>query len=71
MSHQKAFVAYPNQFKGRCNNCGKYGHQSKYFSDKKKGEFTQGKSCWFCDQKGHSMFTCKKFKAAKGKKIRG
>ena len=23
--------------------------------------------CWFCDQKGHTMFTCEKFKAAKGK----
>ena len=36
-------------------------------TNKQKGEFPQGMICWFCDQKGHTMFTCEKFKAAKGK----
>ena len=66
-NHEEAFVAYLNQFKGSCSSCGKYGHQSKYCPDKQKGKFPQGKSCLFCDQKVHSMFTCKEFKAAKSK----
>ena len=45
----------------------KYGHQSKHFLDKQKGESPQRKSCWFCDQKGHSMSTCNTFKAAENK----
>ena len=66
-NHKEAFVVYPNQFKGSCNICGKYGHQSKHFLDKQKGESPQRKSCWFCDQKGHSMSTCNTFKAAENK----
>ena len=33
-SYEEAFVAYPNQFKGSCTSCGKYGHQNKYCLDK-------------------------------------
>ena len=66
-SHKEAVVVYPNQFRGSCNSCGKYGHQGKRCPDKQELEFPQGKCCWICDQKGHSMFTCGKFKVAKSK----
>ena len=47
-------------FKGRCHNCGAYGHKSTDCDEKQKKK-NQEKSvvkCGYCGRAGHKEFTC-------------
>ncbi len=62
---EKALLA--TQFKGRCNNCGKYGHKAadcrekKQNNNKNKGKRFHGK-CNYCGIIGHKEADCNKKK---------
>ena len=73
---EEALIASGSQFKGRCNNCGKYGHKSancwnkdgKKNTKKKEQESQRPKNenstftgtCHYCKKKGHKAFECRK-----------
>jgi hypothetical protein len=64
--------SYKKAFKGKCFNCGKYGHRLSECTEKKKGEDSpapkpengdkQDKFCTFCKKKGHTENYCWKKK---------
>ena len=58
-----------SQFKGRCNNCGEYGHKEQYFRSNEmndnindntgnKGRFNG--TCNYCNEFGHKQADCYK-----------
>ena len=65
---EKALAAFKKQYKGRCGNCGEYGHKSGDCPDRKSssnnssggGKF-QGK-CHYCNIVGHKKADCRKRK---------
>ena len=64
-------------FKGKCNNCGKYGHKAKDCHDKARGKGKDGKKnqarkfngkCNYCGKPGHMAKDCFKKKKAEDEK---
>ena len=62
---------YKKQYKGRCSNCGEYGHKSGDCPEKEPTEAShendhsrefKGK-CWYCDKLGHKANKCKQLMA--------
>lgn len=56
------------QFKGSCYYCGKYGHKAAtctHHDDEKQSSVRRSVRCWFCQEEGHPMRLCEKFKARK------
>jgi len=71
--HETALFA--GGFKGKCNNCGEWGH--KGYQCPKKGSNENGNNsggnkfsgkCHYCKKVGHRAFECRKKKADKGNK---
>jgi hypothetical protein len=67
---EKALIAVNKQFKGRCYNCGKYGHKGAECRNKEgavknspeKGKRFDG-ACFYCGKQGHRKSECRKFQA--------
>jgi hypothetical protein len=62
-----AIKSHKKVFKGKCHNCGKFGHRISECTEKKKGEESpapdkngdrQDKFCTFCKKKGHTENYC-------------
>ncbi|EED87033.1 predicted protein, partial [Thalassiosira pseudonana CCMP1335] len=68
---EKALAAFKKQYKGRCSNCGEYGHKSGDCSERDKpssgtGNKTENRfngECHYCHKKGHKKEDCRKMKA--------
>ena len=72
---EKALAAFKKQYKGRCSNCGEYGHKSANCSDKDKFSGSGNNTgyrfngeCHYCHKKGHKKEDCRKLKADNAKK---
>ena len=73
---EKALAAFKKQYKGRCSNCGEYGHKSGDCSERDKpssgtGNKTENRfngECHYCHKKGHKKEDCRKMKADNAKK---
>jgi hypothetical protein len=55
---EHTLAAFNKQYKGRCSNCGEYGHKSGDCKDKRKGNPTFNGSCYYCGEKGHTKANC-------------
>ena len=60
--HETALKAWGHQFKGRCNNCGKYGHKGQHCPKKRQTKAHPGYKCFLCGEKGHYERDCPKRK---------
>ena len=72
--HETALFA--GGFKGKCNNCGEWGHKGFQCPKKSGGNESNNNSggnkfsgkCHYCKKVGHRAFECRKKKADKGNK---
>ena len=71
--HERALFAkdsHPPQFKGTCYKCGKYDHRGIFCPDHANDterQYIKEDRCWLSAEKGHKLFACKKFQAARVK----
>jgi hypothetical protein len=47
---EHALASFSKQYKGRCSNCGEYGHKS--------GDCRGNRTCFYCGEKGHIRPNC-------------
>ena len=65
--HDTALVGYTKNFKGRCYNCGDFGHKKEdcpklknQASSNRPGRFNG--TCFYCGKRGHIKSECRKWK---------
>ena len=69
-----ALVSYTKDFKGRCYNCGEFGHKKEDYPKLKNqtGNNSSGRfngTCYYCGKRGHRRSECRKLKQMLEEKI--